>query len=278
MKHFSLLSLSALILLTACNGGGGGGKSKPKAEEQEPIPQEVVIPDPKPDIDTTVQPDVEIDDPNVDVDAPVKGEYLAVFKMVNPDIAKDISGAFTFSRKVEKDTVAVDIRLRNVAEVIHAQHVRVGTRCPGPQDDKNADGFIDALEGEKVYGKIFFPLDYDLSSQKAKEFYFPLGQMYGYYEYNVAAKFSEFIADLRAYDRPNGYYKLQNREKMNLVGRVVVVMGVAENTNFPVTVASTSTLLPHQSLPIVCGVIEKVGERPTEIDDGTYPVEPEILE
>lgn len=205
----------------------------------------------------------------VSFDAMIEGQYLAVFDTINPQITGKITGAFTFSVEQLVDEVVGDVRLINAGpELIHAQNVRLGNRCPTIDDDLNADGIIDAQEGEKVYGKIFFPLDGDLNSQLSHDGEFPMGDHYGSYIYARTASFSHFMHDLRNVNDHQGYYKLEAHRPFMMVDKAVVVHGVDEAVGLPDTVKATGGISPYQALPIVCGIIKKVIFPPGVIDDG----------
>lgn len=209
----------------------------------------------------------------ISIDDAIEGQYLAVFETLNPQITSKVTGAFTFSVEKLTDEVVGDVRITNAGpDLIHAQNVRVGHRCPTKDDDLNADGIIDAFEGENVYGKIFFPLDGDLSSQSSHDGEFPKGDTYGNYIYARVTKFSNFMKDLRSHDHTDDYFKLKDLEPLDIENRVVVVQGVDEAMDLPSTVRSVGRAATYQALPIVCGVIKKVIIPPGQIDDGTtYP-------
>lgn len=205
----------------------------------------------------------------VNIDAASEGQYLAVFETINPQITGKISGAFTFSIENIVDEVIGDVRLVNAgADLIHAQNVRLGNRCPTLDDDQNADGIIDAQEGEKVYGKVFFPLDGDLNSQSSHDGEFPMSDSYGNYIYAKSASFSHFMYDLRKVDDQQGYYKLKDQSPLILEKKVVVIHGVDEAVGLPESARTTGGITPYQALPIVCGVINKIILPPGEIDEG----------
>lgn len=248
MKHTSAWFLSTLLFATAC---GGGGASKSIQQKQE---TPIII--------------------DLDIDAALDGQYLAVFETLNPQVTTKITGAFTFSREKETDEIVGDVRITNAGPaLIHAQNVRLGTRCPTANDDSNADGIIDAREGEAIYGGIYFPLDGDLSTQSSHDGEFPVGDVYGNYIWARVTKFSTFIKDLRSEKSTDGYFKLSKREPMDLEGRVVVIHGVDAAADLPASVRSVGRSAAHQSLPIACGVISKVQIPPGTVDDGIYPPE-----
>jgi hypothetical protein len=248
--NLNQIVMASLLILVSCGGSSGGGEKSSNHSQ------------------ATTDTNVDID---IDIDAGIDGQYLAVFKTLNPDLTQKLTGAFTFSRDKLEDELVGDVRLSNAgAGVIHAQNVRAGKRCPTLEDDLNADGIIDSFEGEKVYGKILFPLDGDLSSQGSHDGVFPVGDTYGNYVYSKVTKFSSFIQDLRNTEANDGYLKLSREEALDIEGRVVVVHGIDKAVELPGSVLSTGRLSRHQSLPIVCGVIQKVWEAPGTVDDGVH--------
>lgn len=253
MKLITTFSLVALLTITAC-----GGKSKSSSANG---PQDETQPQ-TPDV-----PEIE-EDISEQLDALIEGQHLAVFETLNLAVSKKLTGAFTFSREKGTDEMVGDVRLTNAGPgLLHAQYVRVGSRCPSIQDDTNQDGIIDAVEGEAVYGKVLFPLDGDLSSQSGSAGYFPVGDKYGNYNYSEVASFKDFMLDLREKDSNDGYYKLPRNQPLNIEGRVVVVHGVEATTVLPETVRTLGRLANHQTLPIVCGIVKKVTTVPGTVDE-----------
>jgi hypothetical protein len=207
----------------------------------------------------------------LDLDADIDGQYLAKLIPLNESLAGKISGAFTFSR--EDDEIVGDVRLVGGApHHIYSQYVRIGNRCPGLEDDLNNDGFIDVIEGELVFGKVLIPLDGDLGTQRSHNGVFPITDKYGNYIYSKVASFDQFIQDLRAPDHSadEGMAKLKSNERLNLVGKVVVIHGVPPESVLPFSVASQHRLGRHLTLPVACGVIEKVLSTPGVINEGPY--------
>ncbi|MBA2405342.1 MAG: hypothetical protein H0V66_11270 [Bdellovibrionales bacterium] len=246
--------LPLVLLLSACGGAKSGGGVTPKKD------------------DTTTGI-------TIDLDATIEGQYLAVFETLNPQITSRITGAFTFSREKELDELIGDVRITNAGpKLVHAQNVRIGSRCPTLNDDTNGDGIIDAVEGEAVYGKILFPLDGDLATQSSHDGEFPMGDVYGNYIYARVTKFSSFIKDLRSDVYQEGYFKLKATEPLAIENRVVIVHGVDQAAGLPASVRSTNRFANYQSLPIVCGVIRKVMTVPGSTDEETFEdFDPEIV-
>lgn len=240
MKLNITISLLILFVISGC-GAKGPASSAVKLEEAVTVPE-------------------------IDIDDSIDGQYLAVFQTLNPQITSKITGAFTFSREKEIDELVGDVRITNAGpDLIHAQSVRVGRQCPTMDNDLNQDGIIDAYEGEVVYGKIFIPLDGDLTTQSSHDGEFPKGDIYGNYIYARVTKFSSFMKDLRNTVDHEGYVKLNPMEPLEIEGRVVVVHGVDEASGLPSTVRSVGKADAHQSLPIVCGIIQKVIYSPNNL-------------
>lgn len=202
----------------------------------------------------------------INLDDLIDGQYLAVFETINPQITNRIMGAFTFSRDKELDELVGDVRITSAGiSAIHAQNVRIGRRCPTIKDDLNNDGIIDAVEGEVVYGGILFPLDGDLSSQASHDGEFPVGDVYGNYIYSRVANFSAFLNDLRAEAQYEEYNKLKENEPLLIEGRVVIVHGYDNSIELPSSVSTVGRLSSNQTIPIACGVIQKVLSAPGEV-------------
>src|SRR5690606_5670068 len=150
--------------------------------------------------------------------------------------------------------------------VVHAQHITVGSSCPTETNDVNNDNYVDVIEGVPNYGLILIPLDGDLEDQDDGSHGFPRASSAGTYSWSKTASLSRMIADLQdaEVDLEDGLTKL-NGSELNLAGKVVIVHGVNSNSNLPDTVGTIDDFRSHQSLPIACGVIERVEEE----DGGT---------
>jgi len=125
--------------------------------------------------------------------------------------------------------------------------------------DANGDGFLDVVEGVPTYGPILIPLDGDLSSQDAGGSDFPSGASYNYEQ---ETSYAAMLGDLKLPD-PNtedAVTKLNASDLLQLEGRHVVIHGVMESADLPDTVATIADLPNHVTLPIACGVIQRVSE------------------
>lgn len=247
MKYISrkvLSSLAILSLIVSCgqdsgdssSGTGGSEVARPLEEEYAPV-----------------------DGSNI------QGHYQAKFITLNPHVNGTIPGSANFLRKDDKLFAYVRLFAGGV-KAWHMQHVYTGNRCPTMDDDTNGDGFIDINEAEAVLGKILIPLDADISSQMAGRRFFPLGDLSGYYHYERVTSFRRFLADLQAPDKDldDDIVKLPPGEGLRLVGKTVLIQGVAESVEFPETVGTKGRYRPYQTFPIACGVFQKIEEEPGE--------------
>ena len=202
----------------------------------------------------------------------IEGHYQAKFITLNPQLNGTIPGSANFFRKDEKIYAYVRLFAGGV-RAWHQQFVYTGNRCPEKKDDINQDGFIDIIEAEKVLGKILIPLDSDIGSQSSGRRFFPLGDLSGYYHYERITNFQRFFSDLKAEDNDltDDMVKLPSGKGLDFVGKAVLIQGVIETIDFPATVASKGRFRPFQTLPVACGIFEKIVTAP-----GTPYVQDEI--
>ncbi len=228
---------TSLLALASCGGGGGGGS--PSSVEQKQ------------------QDSIESD---------LNGQYKAVFTAMNTSVAGVVSGSANFSR--EDNQLTVNVRFSGLQpNLLHTQYVHVGNECP--TNDENADGFIDAVESEKITGQILIPLDADLNSQDRGSSIFPVSDVVGAYGYSEIASYDRFMKDLREpdMDTEDDFVKLGGDKALALAGRVVLIYGVAPESVLPTTVARRGRLASFQTLPIACGVFHKVTSIPGSADN-----------
>lgn len=250
MKNLSgkvLSSLAVLALATACGKSGGGSKSSGGAPQQQ---EEAASVD----------------------GSHIQGHYNAKFVTLNPHVNGTIPGSATFYRKDEKFFAYVRL-FAGGPKAWHQQFVYEGTRCPTLNDDTNLDGFIDIQEAEAVLGKIIIPLDSDIGSQSSGRRFFPLADLSGYYHYERITSFRRFLSDLQEVDNDpeDDTRKLAADEPLRITGKAVMVMGVVETVQLPETVATKGRHRAFQTLPIVCGIFDKVEGLPGEAYSDTIP-------
>jgi hypothetical protein len=202
----------------------------------------------------------------------ISGLYKANFVTLNPHVNGTIPGSLTLLRTDDK--LITYLRLfAGGPRAWHQQGIYLGRRCPNLGDDTNRDGFVDIEEAMKVVGKMIIPLDSNMNSQNAGRAFYPLGDISGYYHYERVSSFRRLFDDLRSsdLDADDHVAKLGPNEKFSWEKRVVMVQGVIEETIFPETVAGLANRKPFQTLPITCGIIQKVKVTPPGPNPDTIP-------
>lgn len=202
----------------------------------------------------------------------INGFYLATFKTLNSHIVGTIPGSASFTRNDDK--LFIYLRLfAGSPKAWHMQGVYTGNRCPDLRDDKNGDGTIDIQEALAVVGNLLIPLDSDPSTQAGGRAFFPLGDLSGSYHYERVVNFSRFFGDLQAEDKdPNdNLVKITPGQGLTFVGKVVMIQGVSEDIQLPETVGSLERRRPFQTLPIACGIYEKVDRVPGHSQETEIP-------
>ena len=254
-KGIKIISTLAVLSLAASCGdsekkksGSSGSVEQDVQEEQEVIP---------------------VDGSNIE------GLYKAKFITINSNVNGTIPGSATFFRKEDKWFAYLRL-FAGMPKAWHMQNVYEGTRCPSANDDLNLDGFIDIIEAQAVLGKILIPLDADISSQNSGRNFYPLADLSGSYHYERVTSFQRFFKDLKSEDKnpEDQIMKLAPDEGLKLVGRAVMIQGVTEDVELPETVQTLERRRPFQTLPIACGIYEKVEALPGDpyVDEIPGPV------
>jgi hypothetical protein len=175
-----------------------------------------------------------------------QGNYRAIMRPMNNSLSGFLpTGAAEIA--IKDDNVKVKTYLDDDAKVPHKQTIHTGTRCPVDSDDKNSDGIIDINEAYEVVGGPLIALDADINSLVDGEGVYPMGSAYTYQQ---SASLAKLESDVRAAVGQN----------LNLGGRVVLFHGVNNATNMPESVTTRDEMRPQESVPIVCGIIERVVE------------------
>lgn len=188
-----------------------------------------------------------------------QGIYRVVLNPLNPDFAGELSG--TIEIKIQGDDFTVEGALENAqAGVKHLQNIMIGNSCPENTSDVNGDSVIDIHEAFTSTGKVFLPLDADLSEQISGMDFGPIANSSGKYFYRRSTTLTQLLSDLRMPDPDVLDYilKLSPENDLNLSGKIILIMGLTEETALPETVKGVGNLSVHQSLPIACAKIVRV--------------------
>jgi hypothetical protein len=158
---------------------------------------------------------------------------------------------------VMDQVLALRVSVRGVpADLEHWQHLhgfkenRKAT-CPTDQADVNHDGIIDITETEPVSGMTMVPFNRDPATMQVVSDTYPKSALDGvlFYEHAVP------VTTLEA-----AFAKAFGGQSLDLDRRVVFIHGVAPASKFPASVASLRTIPASVTLPIACGVVERVSQ------------------
>jgi hypothetical protein len=199
------------------------------------------------------------------------GHYQATLAPINAHLAGDVTG--TALLKVRDDSLIVEVKVNgSPAQIIHAQNIHIADSCPTLASDVNKDGVIDAVEGQKNYGPIIIPLDFDLKTQTERVSKFPTADFSGNYYYQQNVSMAEMMKDLTNKDLNMRDNVIKIQSTLGLAGRQIVIYGVAANIELPATVKTIKGQNKHSSLPIACGSLTKIAvEEGTNTNGGKDP-------
>jgi hypothetical protein len=199
-----------------------------------------------------------------------EGAYLANLVAVNPKVNATVNGVARVSHF--GDDFRAKIVLKDAPRVTHKQYMFAGTSCPIlSRDDLNGDGYIDAEETLYHSGKILIPLDGDLSGQLRGIEQFPFGD----YTYVKSTSYALMLSDLHASDDVfnDDLVKLASPD-LTLTGRVIMVMGVAANSDLPSSARSLFGATSQATLPIACGELAYTDQTQPDIEQDQMNQEP----
>jgi hypothetical protein len=188
-----------------------------------------------------------------------QGIYRSLIRPLNSLFGDMVTGSLEVT--ISADDFVVQGQVFSApANTIHFQFLTSGPRCPDQNDDRNQDGIIDLDELLSVSGKVLIPLDSDLSEQLSGIEFGPIANSAGKYVYRESTSHSLILSDLLAEDpdRTDIYQKLRFDESLNLAKRVVIILGVKDNTVLPTSYKNPSDLSLQESVPIACGELSKV--------------------
>ncbi len=223
-KLVKFISFVSLLALVACGGNGDGGSTSPDGGQHQEMQE-------------------------------TEGEYRAILRPMNNTLSGWIPNGKVDIR-ISGDNVEVKSWMDDSANVIHIQSIHAGFRCPRAEDDKNRDGVVDYAEAMAVAKPVLIPLDGNLNSQFDGMILYPKGN----FNYFQKASLQSLMGDLTAADddASDHFVKLAPGKTLDLAGRVIIVHGVANNRSLPGSVGQISGRTPQASVPIVCGVIERL--------------------
>jgi hypothetical protein len=207
-----------------------------------------------------------------------QGLYRAVLAPINASATNKTTA--TVEIKIVGDEVIVESNITGAPSgVKHLQNITTSSACPPASADINADTFVDVAEALPHTGQILLPLDSDLSEQMDGLSYGPIANLSGNYVYRRSTTLTKLLADLQAPDPDSAdlIAKLPAGENLNLSGRVIIVHGVATSTVLPDTVSTTGDHSQAESLPIACGVIQRISSEEAQPEAETETITNTIL-
>lgn len=176
---------------------------------------------------------------NQEIEDPT-GSYRAILRPYNNQLSGQIPNGVA-EINLSSNRFNISSWLDDSANVVHQQFILDGEECPDQRHDRNQDGLIDMDETLSLSKSVLLSLDSDLSSQANEQNQFPRGD-------------STYIetADI--------HKMKQNLFRRNLNNKVIIVLGVAPESQLPSTVSTFNSQTPQLSIPILCGKIQKLDE------------------
>jgi hypothetical protein len=209
-----------------------------------------------------------------------QGTFQAQLAAANPKLGLTLTNAVATVSHLG-DNFDVEITMNGAPVTAHLQHIHSGSRCATMADDKNGDGYIDAIEGEAVSGAPLLPLDDDISN--TSEDTYP-----STYPYHESTSFALLTGQPGPTPTPTATptstptptptasgspipgpsasplnVNVLSLADSLLEGRVVEIHGVPASANLPNTVLPNPGSTPEKSIPIACGVLVRVPDGST---------------
>lgn len=172
------------------------------------------------------------------------GKYKAILRPMNNHLSGFLPTG-TAEIKIAGDEIEVKTLLDDDAKAPHMQNIHLGHRCPSIADDTNNDDIVDIFEAYKASGNVLIPLDSNLNSAKEGAGIYPVGSSFTYIEKASLLKMEKDISE-------------RINQGLNLSGKVVLIHGVAANTQLPSTVGTLEGMTQENSVPIACGIIKRL--------------------
>jgi hypothetical protein len=176
--------------------------------------------------------------------------FAANLASVNSQLGT-VTGTATF--EIVEDQMRVTINATGLDSLTHMQFVGSGRSCPTAAADISADGVVDVVEGQPSWGPFLLALDQTLSVRRDTIEVFPIGTSLAY---QTSAQLSAVENSLRG--APTGFFRanLPVNGNFNPDGLTVIILG--DTGPFPPTVNPLETFPANVSIPVACGVINRV--------------------
>ncbi|MGH8157335.1 MAG: hypothetical protein ACREPQ_04405 [Rhodanobacter sp.] len=156
---------------------------------------------------------------------------------------------------VDGDALVIAIDAHGLPpDMMHLQHFhgfadnRQAT-CPTAAADRNGDGIIDLKETEPMAGTTMVPFHADPVSMQIASDSYPRASAAGTFTYRKTVSLAAFTT---------AFEKAFGSAALDLDRRVVFIHGVVPSAKLPGTVASLGDIPARITLPVACGVIERV--------------------
>jgi hypothetical protein len=193
--------------------------------------------------------------PTINSEVTQEGDFKAILRPYNNSLSGWIPNGM-IRLKVTGDQLDISAWLDDSASVTHRINIHQGSECPSSFHDSNRDGLVDFQESIKASKDILIPIDSHLNEQVSENDFYPFGN----FSYSERGSLSKILMDLAKddLDIEDSVIKWPRAKGLNLEGKVIIVLGVSPTRNLPTTVSSLKNLTPQLSIPIACGVIEKI--------------------
>ena len=184
----------------------------------------------------------------------VVATYIANLQGLNSNVTKMTTTAQA-KFILTADSLFVTIDAKGVAPGIqHWQHFHgfadgKSASCAEQSNDKNNDGIIDVVETETTSGTTMVPFNDKSAEMDLGSDTYPKAGNDSTYHYEVSIPLSQLKAS---------FAKAFGDSTLNLDKRVLYIHGVPSDTKLPSTVASLGKIPVQVTLPIACGIIEKI--------------------
>jgi hypothetical protein len=174
----------------------------------------------------------------------IEGNYRGVLRPLNNHLSgylpTGVAEVKTGNGKIKISTI-----LDDDAKVLHIQSLFSGTKCPSITDDLNQDGIIDFDESRLVIGELLIHLDGQIDGKITTDGRYPWGSGF---TYEKSGKIKSIEDDIKS----------RAEVRLMLRNRVVMIYGVSKDTPLPESIAKPIEISKESSIPVVCGILEKI--------------------